>query len=48
MYFLPAYSIEPNPDELVIQYLKTNAIGENRAINKEQPKANALSLLECR
>jgi len=48
MYFLPAYSPELNPDELVNQDLKTNAIGKHRAINKEQLKANALNLLERR
>ncbi len=40
MFFLPPYSPELNPQELVNQDLKTNIIGKKRPINKAQMKNN--------
>lgn len=40
LFFLPPYSPELNPQELVNQDLKTNVIGKKRPINKAQMKSN--------
>lgn len=40
LFFLPPYSPELNPQELVNQDLKTNVIGKKRPINKGQMKDN--------
>jgi transposase len=36
MYFLPAYSPELNPDELLNQHVKSNALGRRRPWNKAE------------
>jgi len=36
LFFLPAYSPELNPDELVNQDVKTNAVGKHRTLNVDQ------------
>lgn len=38
IFFLPAYSPELNPDELVNQDVKTNAVGKHRTLNADQLK----------
>jgi transposase len=45
LYYLPPYSPELNPDELLNQDIKTNVIGKNRPINKEQMKNNVTTFL---
>jgi len=45
MYFLPPYSPELNPDELLNQDVKTNAVGRRRAIDQADLMANVRSYL---
>lgn len=48
LYYLPPYSPELNPDELLNQDIKTNVIGKKRPINKEQMKNNVTVFLTNR
>ena len=48
LFYLPPYSPELNPDELLNQDIKTNVIGKKRPINKEQMKNNVTSFLTNR
>ncbi len=43
--FLPPYSPELNPDELLNQDVKSNALGRQRPANKEEMKAGVRSYL---
>jgi transposase len=45
MYFLPPYSPELNPDELLNQDVKTNAVGRRRAIDQADLMANVRGYL---
>lgn len=45
LFFLPAYSPELNPDELVNQDVKTNAVGKHRTLNVDQLKMNVENYL---
>jgi transposase len=48
LFILPAYSPELNPDELLNQDVKTNAVRKKRAANKEQLKRNLIGYLRNR
>ena len=48
LYYLPPYSPELNPDELLNQDIKTNVIGKKRPVNKEQMKNNVTVFLSNR
>lgn len=48
LFLLPAYSPELNPDELLNQDVKTNAVRKKRALNKEELKKNLLGYLRGR
>lgn len=48
LFTLPAYSPELNPDELLNQDVKTNAVRKKRASNKEELKKNLLGYLRGR
>ena len=48
LFVLPAYSPELNPDELLNQDVKTNAVRKKRASNKEELKKNLLGYLRGR
>jgi len=48
LFFLPPYSPELNPQELVNQDLKTNVIGKKRPINKGQMKNNVEEFMNKR
>lgn len=48
VFFLPAYSPELNPDELLNQDVKTNAVRKKRAANKVEQKKNLVSYLRGR
>lgn len=48
LFVLPAYSPELNPDELLNQDVKTNAVRKKRASNKEQLKKNLIGYLRGR
>ena len=48
LFYLPPYSPELNPDELLNQDIKTNVIGKKRPINKEQMKNNVTSFMTYR
>lgn len=45
MFFLPAYSRELNPDELLGQDVKTNAVGGKRPFDRKQMIDTARSCL---
>jgi transposase len=45
MYFLPPYSPELNPDELLNQDVKTNAVGRRRAVDQGDLMANVRGYL---
>ena len=47
-FFLPAYSPELNPDELVNQDVKSNALGRKRAHNRTELIANVRGYLRRR
>lgn len=46
VYYLPTYSPELNPDELLNQDVKTNVVGKLRASNADELKANVKSHLK--
>jgi len=46
--YLPGYSPELNPDELLNQDIKSNAVGQRRAKNRKELVANARSFLQSR
>lgn len=48
LFFIPSYSPDLNPDELLNHDLKANAIGRKRARNKDELIANAKAHLEGR
>lgn len=48
LFLLPAYSPELNPDELLNQDVKTNAVRKMRASNKEEMKKNLIGYLRGR
>jgi transposase len=48
MYFLPGYSPELNPDELLNQDVKSNALGRKRARNAQELVSNTRSFLWSR
>ena len=48
MFFLPVYSPELNPDELVNQDVKTNAVGKHRTLNVDQLEDRVENYLEKR
>jgi len=48
LYVLPAYSPELNPDELLNQDVKTNAVRRKRAANKDELKKNLVGYLRGR
>lgn len=48
LFILPAYSPELNPDELLNQDVKTNAVRKRRAANKAELKKNLLGYLRGR
>jgi transposase len=48
LYVLPAYSPELNPDELLNQDVKTNAVRKKRAANKDELKRNLIGYLRSR
>lgn len=48
LFVLPAYSPELNPDELLNQDVKTNAVRKKRAANKEELKRNLIGYLRGR
>ncbi len=48
LFVLPAYSPELNPDELLNQDVKTNAVRKKRAINKNELKRNLIGYLRGR
>lgn len=48
LFILPAYSPELNPDELLNQDVKTNAVRKKRALNQEELKKNLIGYLRGR
>lgn len=48
LFFLPGYSPELNPDELLNQDVKTNAVGRKRAHHQDELTANLRSYLRKR
>ena len=48
LFILPAYSPELNPDELLNQDVKTNAVRKKRAVNKQELKNNLIGYLRGR
>jgi transposase len=48
LFILPAYSPELNPDELLNQDVKTNAVRKKRAANKAELKKNLIGYLRGR
>lgn len=46
VYYLPTYSPELNPDELLNQDVKTNALGKHRTSNADELRANIKSYLK--
>jgi transposase len=48
LFILPAYSPELNPDELLNQDVKTNAVRKKRAANKSELKQNLIGYLRGR
>ena len=48
LFVLPAYSPELNPDELLNQDVKTNAVRKKRAANKDELKRNLIGYLRGR
>lgn len=48
LFFLPGYSPDLNPDEMVNQDVKTNAVGRKRAHNRGQLVRQVRRYLECR
>lgn len=48
LFFIPSYSPDLNPDEILNHDLKANAVGRKRARNKVELVANATEHLESR
>lgn len=48
LFFIPSYSPDLNPDEILNHDLKANAVGRRRARNKEELVSNAVEHLESR
>jgi transposase len=48
LFFLPGYSPELNPDEMLNQDVKSNAVGRRRAKNQQELVANTRSYLRSR
>lgn len=48
LFFLPGYSPELNPDEMLNQDVKSNALGRRRARNQQELEANTRSYLRSR
>ena len=48
LFFLPAYSPERNPDEMLNQDVKSNAVGRRRAHNQDELLKNVRGYLRCR
>ncbi len=48
VFFLPAYSPELNPDEILNQDVKSNAVGRKRAYSRDQLIKNVRSYLRNR
>lgn len=48
LFFLPGYSPDLNPDEMVNQDVKTNAVGRKRARNRDQLMRNVRGYLDHR
>jgi len=48
LFFLPGYSLELNPDELLNQDVKSNALGRKRARNADELVSNTRSFLWSR
>jgi len=48
LFYLPPYSPELNPDEYLNQDIKTNIIGKQRSINKEQMQGRVVDFLKKR
>ena len=48
LFFLPGYSPELNPDEMLNQDVKSNAVGRKRAFNQQELLANTRSYLWSR
>ncbi len=46
IFYLPSYSPEPDPDELLNQDVKTNALGRVRPINVQEMMGNVRSYLD--
>ena len=47
LFFLPAYSPELNPDEMLNQDVKSNAVGRRRAHNQDELLKNVRGYLRC-
>ena len=48
IFYLPSYSPEMNPDELLNQDVKSNAVGRKRAATLKELKSNVCSFLRSR
>lgn len=48
LFFLPPYSPDLNPDEILNQDIKTNSVGKRRARDRDQLVANTTAHLEAR
>ncbi len=48
LFFLPSYSPELNPDEMLNQDVKSNAVGRKRALNQTKLMTNVRSYLRSR
>ena len=48
LFFLPAYSPELNPDEMLNQDVKSNDVGRRRAHNQDELLKNVRGYLRCR
>jgi hypothetical protein len=48
MFFLPAYSPDLNPDEMLNQDIKANAVGRKRARTQSELMRNLRGYLNCR
>jgi transposase len=48
MFFLPSYSPELNPDELLNQDVKSNSVGRRRARNQQELLSNVRGYLRSR
>ncbi|MCH7915294.1 MAG: transposase [Deltaproteobacteria bacterium] len=48
LFFLPSYSPELNPDEMLNQDIKSNAVGRQRARNQDELVSNVRGYLHSR